>query len=420
MYRKALTAVAVAGLLLPLAACSGGSGSDNGGSGGGKTTISYAFWGNNDEAATMKAMIAAFEQKHSNITVEPNWIQGDYEQKLQTSIAGGAAPTVAQISDTSLPSFVRAFKSVDVDASVYYSPAVAKGGDVGGTNYAVPFVAKSKVMAINKSLFTAANLPVPAETTPMGTDQFVTFAKQLTKGTGAKKVYGTAPLWFDGWLIAEGGSYFSADATKCTMGDASGIRAAQVVGDAAKPGGFAPTQAEAQGQDMVQWLADGKIAMMTDFGPWNIAKIAALDPAKFGLVPMPGKGEPMEIDGLGISKDANAEQTAAAKEFTKFMSSDPAAQNLLVSAKSALGVPVIQASVDAFKAVAPTVNLQAFTDAVKNAVPTPHAKNYVAIASRLSNEWDTRTAIGSGHEDAAVVMPQVQADCQKMLDEANK
>ena len=34
----------------------------------------------------------------------------------------------------------------------------------------------------------------------------------------------------------------------------------------------------------------------------------------------------MEIDGLGISKDANAAQTAAAKTFTKFMSSDPAAQ----------------------------------------------------------------------------------------------
>lgn len=415
MLRKTLTAAAVAGTLLMPTACSSGSSSD----GGGKTTISFAFWGSDDEAATLKAMVAAFEKAHPDITVQENWIQGDYEQKLQTAIAGGAAPTVAQISDTSLPSFARAFRTVEVNSSVYYSPAVAKGGEFDGANYAVPFVAKSKVMAINKSMFTAAHLPVPSGTTPMSPADFVTSAKQLTKGTAAK-VYGSAPLWFEGWLIAEGGAYFTPDGTKCAMGQPAGVLAAQVVGSAQQPGGFAPSQAQSQGQDMVQWLADGKIAMMPDFGPWNIAKIAALDPAKFGLVPVPGKGEPMEIDGLGVSKDSSDAQTAAAKTFTTFMSSDPTAQSLLASAKSALGVPVISGAVDAFKSAAPKANLQAFVDAVKNAVPTPHVKNYVAISSQLSNEWDTRTAIGSGHQDPAVAMPQIQADCQKMLDDAGK
>jgi multiple sugar transport system substrate-binding protein len=415
MLRKTLTAAAVAGSLLILTACSG-SGS---GGGGGKTTISFAFWGDDDEAATLKAMVASFEQAHPQTTVQENWIQGNYEQKLQTAIAGGDAPTVAQISDTSLPSFANAFRPVDVDSSVYYSPAVAKGGEFDGTNYAVPFVAKSKVMAIDKSMFTAATLPVPSGSTPMNPDDFVTAAKKLTKTAGTK-VYGSAPLWFDGWLIAEGGSYFTPDGTKCAMGDAAGVLAAQVVGASQQPGGFAPTLAQAQGQDMVQWLTDGKIAMLPDFGPWNIAKIAALDPAKFDIVPMPGKGEPMEIDGLGVSKAASDAQVTAAKTFTTFMSSDPAAQNQLASTKSALGIPVIQGSIDAFKAVAPKVNLQAFVDAVKNAVPTPHVKNYVAMSSQLSNEWDTRTEIGSGHEDPAVVLPQIQAACQKMLDNAGK
>lgn len=417
MLTKTLTAAAVAGSLVALAACSGGSGSGAGG--GGKTAISFAFWGNNDEAATIKSMVAAFEKAHPEITVEENWIQGDYEQKLQTAMAGGTAPTVSEISDTSLPSFARAYRTVDVDSGSYYSPAVAKGGDFGGSNYAVPFVAKSKVMAINKSMFTAAGLPVPSDTTPMTPQDFVAAAKKLTKRSGTK-VYGTAPLWFDGWLIAEGGAFLTPDGTKCAMGDATGVLAAQVVGDATKPDGFAPTQAEAQGQDMVQWLADGKIATMTDFGPWNIAKIAALDPARFGLVPVPGKGEPLEIDGLGISKDASDAQATAAKTFAKFMSSDPAAQNQLASTTSALGVPVVQGSVDAFKAVAPKVNLQAFVDAVKNAVPSPHVKNFVAISGKVDNEVSTRTAVGSGHEDPAVALPQIQADCQKMLDDTAK
>jgi multiple sugar transport system substrate-binding protein len=96
--RKALVTSAVVTSLVALTGCasSGGGTADKG-----KTTISYAFWGNNDEAATIKAMIAKFEAANPDITVEANWIQSDYEQKLQTSIAGGDAPTVAQISNTS-------------------------------------------------------------------------------------------------------------------------------------------------------------------------------------------------------------------------------------------------------------------------------------------------------------------------------
>ncbi|MEZ0071144.1 extracellular solute-binding protein [Planotetraspora sp. GP83] len=414
MQGKAFAAVAAASFLA-LAACSSEP-SGGTGTGTGTTTITYAFWGNNDESATIKSMIAAFEKANPGIKVEANWIQSDYEQKLQTSIAGGDAPTVAQISNTSLPSFANAFTPVQVDPSVYYSAAVGKAGNVGGTDYAVPFVAKSKVMAVDKAAFDSAGVAVPSGSTPISTQDFVSAAKRLTSGSGAKKVYGSAPLWYDGWLIAEGGSYYSPDAQNCTMGNADGIRAAQTVVDSTKPDGFAPNPTDAQGQDMFQWLTDGKVAMLPDFGPWNIAKIAALDTSKFLIVPMPGKGEPMEVDSLGISKSATEAERTAATTFTKFMSTSPDAQNLLATTTSALGVPVIQGSLDTFKAIAPKVNLQAFVDAVTNAVTTPYVKDKVKIESTFSTDLNSRTAIGSGKEDPAVVLPELQAQCQKMLD----
>jgi len=363
-------------------------------------------------------MIAAFEKADPTITVQANWIQADYEQKLQTSIAGGDPPTVAQISSQSLPTFANAFKPVTVDKTIYYSDAVAKAGTVAGTDYAVPFVAKSKVMAVNKALFDKAGIAVPSGTTPMSTQDFVTDATKLTSGSGAKKVYGSAPLWYDGWLMAEGGSYYSADGKSCTMANADGIRAAEVMVDSTKPDGFAPNPTDVQGQDMFQWFADGKVAMLPDFGPWNIAKIAALDPAKFLVVPIPGLGEPMEVDSLGVSKSATDAQTTAAKTFTTFMSSSPDAQKLLASTTSALGLPVVQSSVDSFKSVAPKVNLQAFVDAVTNAVTVPYVKDKVKIETAFSTDLDSRTAIGSGKEDPAVVLPQLQANCQKLLDAA--
>ncbi|GGJ50587.1 extracellular solute-binding protein [Streptomyces brasiliensis] len=416
MLRTTVTAVVVAGCLVSLAACSNETGATPGNSGGKSTTISFAYWGANEENATIKSMVAAFEKAHPDIHIEPNWIQSDYEQKLQTSIAGGDAPTVAVISNTSLPSFYSAFKPVSVDTGAYYSPAVAKAGNVDGTDYTVPFVAKSKVMAIDKASFTKAGLRVPSGKTPLSTGDFVTAAQKMTSGSGPSKTYGSAPLWFDGWLMADGGSYYNADGTKCTMGDTAGIRAAKTVVDSQKPGGFAPTTIAVQGQDMFQWLKEGKVAMLPDFGPWNIAQFAALDTSRFLLVPMPGRGEPMEVDGLGITKSASAAQTTAAEKFTAFMSSDPAAQNLLASKTSALGVPVVKNSLSAFQSAAPKANLQAFINAVTNAVTTPYVKNKVQIESTFSTALDSRTAIGTGHEDPATVLPQLQNKCQQMLD----
>ncbi|WP_153183238.1 extracellular solute-binding protein [Streptomyces sp. E5N91] len=416
MLRTAVTAAVVVGCMASLAACSNDTGATPGDSGDSAASISFAYWGSNEENATIRNMVAAFEEAHPDIRVEPNWIQSDYEQKLQTSIAGGDAPTVAAISNTSLPSFFTAFKPVSVDTGAYYSPAVAKAGNVDGTDYAVPFVAKSKVMAIDKNRFTKAGLPVPSGTSPLSTQDFVAAAKKMSSGTGSSKVYGSAPLWYDGWLIADGGSYYNGDGTKCTMGNTAGIRAAKTVVDSVKPDGFAPTAVAVQGQDTFEWLKAGKVAALPDFGPWNIAKFAELDASRFALVPMPGRGEPMEVDGLGITKSASAAQTKSAEAFAKFMSTDPAAQNLLASQKSALGVPVVKDSLAAFKSAAPKANLQAFVDAVESAVTTPYVKDKVQIESTFSTALNSRTAIGTGDEDPATVLPQLQAKCQSMLD----
>ncbi|AQZ65110.1 unnamed protein product [[Actinomadura] parvosata subsp. kistnae] len=98
------------------------------------------------------------------------------------------------------------------------------------------------------------------------------------------------------------------------------------------------------------------------------------------------------------------------------MSTSPAAQSLLASTTSALGVPVVQGSLESFKSIAPKVNLQAFVDAVTNAVTTAYVKDKVKIESTFSTDLNSRTAIGSGSEDPATVLPQLQAQCQKMLD----
>ncbi|HVU10630.1 MAG TPA: hypothetical protein VHD90_05100, partial [Phototrophicaceae bacterium] len=88
----------------------------------GQTTISIAFWGNNEEANNTEQMIAVCEKANPTITVDENWVQGSYEEKVTTMIAGGTPPDLWQISQSDLPGFTDAFAPVTgIDASAYTS-----------------------------------------------------------------------------------------------------------------------------------------------------------------------------------------------------------------------------------------------------------------------------------------------------------
>jgi multiple sugar transport system substrate-binding protein len=405
--------MALAALLaLGLSACSESSSGTGTGS---STSITFAFWGSNAEAATLKSMVAAFEQAHPAVKVETQWIQSDYEQKLQTTIAGGQAPTVAEISNTSLAGFARAFRPVPVDPSVYMSPNTARSMQVSGKYRAVPFVVKSKVMAVNTKVFADAGVQPPSTTAALSTTEYAALAQKVTSTKAGHKIYGSAPLWYNGWLSAMGGSVYNADGSRCTLDSPVAAAAANAVIAAQQPNGYAPTPLDAQGQDMFDWLSIGRLGMQPDFGPWDISKLTALSNPAITLAPDPGNGEPLEFDGLGISASASDRQTAAAQSFADFMSKDPAAQDLLTTAQSSLGVPIIAGSVNAFLKAAPSVNLKAFLDAVNQSVVPPSVAKDPQIQTQFGQTMTSGTALGSGKQDPATVLAEFNKTCQSLL-----
>jgi multiple sugar transport system substrate-binding protein len=407
--RKSSVALLATLLLTGLAGCSSAESASSG------TTITFAFWGSNDESATLNAMVAAFEKANPDITVKPNWIQSDYEQKLQTSVAGGKAPTVAEISNTSLAGFASAFRVIEVDPNAYYSPNAARSMQIDGKTRAVPFVVKPKVMAVNSAVFKAAGVPAPTSDKPLSTDEFAGLAQRVTKGNPPKKTYGSARLWYPGWLVAEGGSFYNKDGTACALDTPQAVKTANDLVKAQSPTGFAPTQLDAEGQDMFDWLSVGRLAMQPDFGPWDIAKLTALDNPAINLVPVPGAGAPIEFDGLGIATSASDAEAKAAQTFTRFMSTAPEAQNLLTTSKSSLGVPIVKASLDAFLGAAPKLNLKAFVDAVDQSIVGPSVAKDPQIRTAFDDAVNSRTALGSGKEDPAKVLADFNATCQSTL-----
>ncbi|WP_405065815.1 extracellular solute-binding protein [Kribbella sp. NBC_01510] len=410
--------IPVVAAVLLAAGCATGNqpaGNNAGNTSGDSATISFSFWGTNSEAASLKAIAAAFEKANPGTKVTTNWIQADYEQKLQTSIAAGTQSTVMEISNTSLAGFAPSFAEQTVDPGKYVQPNISSALQFQGKYYAMPFAAKPKVMAVNTDAFRAAGVPLPSATTPLTLDEFKTIAAKLSHGDGKARVYGSSNLWYRGWLTAAGGGYYNADGTECTFGDETGVQTAQYVVDLQKDRS-APTSVDIQGQDQAQWFAAGRLATFSDFGPWTVADFAKISKPNWTLVPVPGKGFPMEVDGLGIAKNASGKQLETAKKFVEFASTQQVAQDQLIQGKTALGVPIIAASTPTLEKVLPADrNLAAFTTALKSGIVGPSVAKEAQISGDAEKGMTSYTPLGTGKDDVAKILPQLAAKCTQSL-----
>ncbi|HZX08735.1 extracellular solute-binding protein [Kribbella sp.] len=407
------TAAATAAVLLAAGCATGNAPASNQNTG--SAEISFSFWGTNSEAASLKAIAAAFEKANPGTKVTTNWIQADYEQKLQTSIAAGTQSTVMEISNTSLAGFAPSFAEQTVDPGKYVQPNISSAMQYQGKYYAMPFAAKPKVMAINTDAFKAAGVPLPSATTPLTLDEFKAISAKLSHGDGKARVYGSSNLWYRGWLTAAGGSYYNADATACTFGDGTGVKTAQYVVDMQK-NRYSPTSTDIQGQDQAQWFAAGRLATFSDFGPWTVADFAKISKPDWTLVPVPGKGFPMEVDGLGIAKNASGKQLETAKKFVEFASTQQVAQDQLIQGNTALGVPIIAASSPTLEKVLPVArNLAAFTTALKSGVVDVSVPKEAQISGDAEKGMTSYTALGTGKDDVAKVLPQLAEKCTQAL-----
>ncbi|NEA36662.1 extracellular solute-binding protein [Streptomyces sp. SID13031] len=415
--RRLLPVGAALAALLLAAGCTSSSSPATNNAGGANENgdITFSFWGTNSEAASLKAIAAAFEKVNPGTKVTTNWIQADYEQKIQTSIAAGTQSTVMEISNTSLAGFAPSFAEQQVDAGKFVQPNISEALKFDGKYYATPFTAKPKVMAINVDAFKAAGLPLPSATTPLSLEEFKTIVAKLSHGEGKTRVFGTSNLWFKGWLTAAGGGFYNADATKCTFGDTQGLQTAQYIVDLQKDK-YAPNSLDIEGQDQAQWFAAGRLGTFSDFGPWTVADFAKISKPNWTLVPVPGKGFPMEVGGLAISKKATGKKAETAKKFVEFASTDPDAQNQLIQGNTALGVPIVAESTATLEKVLPADrNLAAFTTALKTGLVSPSVPREGQISGDADKGITSYTPLGSGKDDVAKILPGLNDKCTTAL-----
>ena len=392
---------------------------------GPEAKIDYSIWGDPTELKNQQEIVKAFHVAEPKITVNPVVSDWDtYWDKLQTGLAGGAAPDVFAMDGPLFPDY--ASRDVLLDLSSYIQAegypltslnelAVKDFTTADGKQMGLPRDLNVIALFYNKDLFDKAGVPYPDDTWDW--QKLVDVAKQLTKDTNSDGKVDQWGLYTETtdmenyWssLVWQNGGDILAPDGKSTVLDtdqaAGGLQFLQdliwkdkVVPD---PALFAET-----GDAFEQ----GKAAMEIN-GSWLVATDEAAG-LKFGIAPLPtgpaGRATSVNPTGAVISKGTKSPDAAWA--FVKYLAS-PEAQQMIMALKASLPVNTevltgpYATSYDGAKVLA---------DALAYAHLKPSFKGYNDFTTALQDELDTHV-FNAPDETAAQAIANVKDKLNQIL-----
>lgn len=215
-------------------------------------TITYSYWGTPDEAASVQAVADKFHEEYPNIQVEVMAIPNEeYVTKLNTLATANSLPDCGIMSESGVLDFASDGLLYDISDMYAGSDSVPLDSITfkeGGTT-PVAYSAANEVLSLyyNKDMFDAAGLEYPSATEAMTWDEFVKTAKTLTLDANGKNAldpafdkdnivqYGCVVdnwTWqLEVWALSNGGRWFAADGSACTINDPKVIDSIQKVAD---------------------------------------------------------------------------------------------------------------------------------------------------------------------------------------------
>ncbi len=366
---------------------------------GPEVTIEYSIWGDPAEIRSQQAIVDAFHGLNPKITVDVTVSDWDaYWDKLQTGLAGGAAPDVFAMDGPLFYDYQTRDVLLDLkpyiertgfDLAALAEQGVADFTTPDGGQYGLPRDLNVIALYYNKAMFDAAGVADPDDTWDW--DKLVAVGKQLTKDANGD---GTIDQWGfytettdmeNYWLSLvwqNGGDVLAADGKTTvldTLAAAGGIQFLQDLiykhGIMADPALFAETgDAFEQG-----------VAAMESNGSWLVPTHTAAG-IDFGIAPLPvgpaGRATSVNPTGAVVYKGTKAPD--AAWEFVKYLAG-PAAQEQLMALRASLPV---DKSVLAGPYASSFEGAQVFADSLSYARLKPSFKGYNEFTAALQAELD--------------------------------
>jgi raffinose/stachyose/melibiose transport system substrate-binding protein len=344
LTRRWRAAALLAGLVLLLAACGGGSETPTADPGVDPNQPVTLTWWHNATADPGKSyyqsVATAYQQAHPNVTIKVQPLQNEqFSTKIPVALQSDAPPDVfQQWGGGQLADQVQAGKVQDLTEAVKpwigsLGPA-AGNWQVDGKQYGVPYSFGIVGFWYNKALFQKAGI-----TTPPATWEELLSAVQRLKSAGvaAPIAIGSKDKWPDAFywdylaLRLCSQQVMQQSATDYNFDDPCWTRAGDMVGQLldAQPfqKGFLATPAQQGAGSSAGLLANGKAAMELQ-GHWNPGVMEALTPDKkapkgLGWFPFPsvsgGAGSPDAALGGGDGFSCSFKAPPACADFLKFL-----------------------------------------------------------------------------------------------------
>ena len=261
------------------------------------TVVLAAPGDNPGDIALRRQLAASFMKTHKDVKVQVLIVPAtNYDQKVQTMIAGGKPPDIFGSGDVQIPNI--AAKNFAIDLNPYiardkcavddFYPQVIEGLTYDGKLLGLTDNWDTQVMYYNASVFEKAGVDAP--TADWGWSDFTSAAQELTSGSGTSKVYGAV---FDNWFApyfdqmwGNGADPFPDNGKTCGYDSPESIQSFDQIIELYKSG-VSPTPTQFGDQGSEQLFLSDRVAMMVGNGRWSAYAFRDVKRFEWKVAPIP-------------------------------------------------------------------------------------------------------------------------------------
>ncbi|MDQ0902086.1 MULTISPECIES: ABC transporter substrate-binding protein [unclassified Paenibacillus] len=306
-----------------------------------QVTLKFYHW-YDEKIEKFDMLFAEFNKKYPNIKIESVvGVVNDANETMKKIDLAAASGESIDIVDLNSPSnfaqraaigLLEPLNDYLTKDGIKYADEFKSDYSVNGKYYALPGKVNQYFVMLNKTHLDEAGLPVPKEWT---WDEYLDYAKKMTKGEGAQKRYGTYfHTWVDYAMLPlmgqiDNNSLIKRDGTQNVDNDlfSQGLQ----LRDRAMKDGSAIPYADTISQKLHyrNVYMNGQ-ASMIEIGSWMIPEAAGEGPIKqtfktvFAPYPTAKKGDPIasKTDGDFLAVGASSKHKQEAYTFVKWMATE--------------------------------------------------------------------------------------------------
>lgn len=385
--------------------------------------FAFMVTGDTVEKAVYEDLVAAFHQKHPEISTEVVYIPdaGDYRKRLSADIAAGIPAEVVLLNYRRIAAYAAkdGFEALDpylaqselIHKDDFY-PQVMDAFQWQGAQQCIPQNISSPVVFYNKKIFDDAGIAYPLDSWTW--DEFATTAQALTQdtnGDGKSDIYGVGSeasiIRMAPFVWMAGGELFdnNAQPTKLTLDTAEAKAALQWFVDLQVKYQAAPDAINEESENSESRFLNGRLAMFLD-SRRVVPTFRTISDFDWDVAALPtGKqsASVLHSDGFCITKASKGKD--AAWKFIEFATS---VEGQTILAKTGRTVPSLKSVAQSSAYLEPNAkpaNSKVWLDVIPGIRPLPVLATWPDIESALNNEL-TLAFMGGQSVDTAVETAQ--------------